>query len=152
MELWKIWLIGIVITIITRIAVTLIYGENKQAYVGEFKEVMVQLFVIICIVVEFGMPIGELLGILFDFTHSIDLLLAFLSAIAAYLIAFLVLGLYNIKYKLMQIFYVLAFSLSVIAFTGQIVDYQRNVEEIPQKVLEESKTENLLYFCARSTA
>ncbi len=147
MELWKIWLIGIVIAIITRIAVTLIYGKNKQAYVGEFKEVIVQLLIIICIVIEFGMPIGELLGRLLDFTFSIDLLFAFVFAIATYFIAFLVLGLYNIKYKLMQILYLFAFALSVVAYTGQTVDYQRNVEEIPQKVLEETKTENLLYFC-----
>ena len=146
MELWNIWLIGVAIAIIARVAVTMIYEKKRWTNVGEFTDVMVQLLIIISIVIVTGIPISEFLKIFLNAPILVVILLTIVVSIIIYQVAFLLLGLYNFKHILLKGLYAVSFIISIIAFITPTIECNRNMEEITKEVLEQTQEEILVEF------
>ncbi len=146
MELWKIWLIGVAIAIIARVAVTMIYEKKRWTNVSEFTEVMVQLLITISIVIVIGMPISEFLKLFLDIPTLVLILLVAITSILIYRVAYLVLGLYNFKSILLKALYAFTFIISIIAFIIPTIEYDRNIKEITEKVVEQTEERVLIEF------
>ena len=144
MELWKSWLIGIVIAIITRMAITIAYEKRKN--VSKYVKLFLHLLAVISIVLAFGMPSGLLVGMLLEFEDIINIIFFILLSIVIYLLAFFMLGLYNMKCTLMQIVYILAFAISLAVVAKYNMYYRQNVKEVTETVLQDTKTMELEYF------
>lgn len=146
MELWKVWLCGIIIAIVERIAVTIIYEKNKCPNVSEFIEVLIQLFIIASIVIVCGVPASKFVGFFYDEPIWKQILITIIPAFVIYFFGFLALGLYNIKSNMLQVMYVLAFIIGTIGLTGEVINYNKYVEEVTETVIEQKQERNLVSF------
>ena len=150
------FLIGICLTIITRILINVFANE---LFVEEIRslplKILIYVLAIACIALVGGIAVANFLG---TFVSSNDILLYILIAIIpsflTYTVGTGILGLYHFEKIASHICFILVFIISIICFTIPIVEYERNIqrleeeiEKVEETVIESNETRDLLYFC-----
>lgn len=155
MEFWIIWLIGMVIVAGTRIAINFLVRDSYDYEENKIVRIIINLFVIICIVIVGGITVGKFCGML-DFSslsikEDIIVLIVwiFFTLVGAgltYFVGFYVLGLYYFEdQKWLQICFVVVFIISIVGWTIPISKYNTNIETIEETIVEKEERQ-LLYF------
>lgn len=155
MEFWTIWFIGIAITIVTRIAITIL-GSNVNIYNNKAVKIIINLLIVICISIVGGIIVGKWIGNFafsgwssfsmsgFVFEISFMIITTIIGAIITYLAGYFILGLYHF-YD--QTLYVIVFIASIICWSIPIWHYNQNIEYLNQTVIVSQEERQLLYFC-----
>lgn len=150
MEFWVLWFIGIAITIGTRIAIYYLtyYDNDNIEDRSKPVQVIMNILAIICIILVGGIANGKWLG---NFAGEeriwVYILAAIIPAVLTYVVGFLVLGLDHFSNGISQIVFIVVFIISIIGWTKQICNYNRNVETITETTITSTQERELLYFC-----
>lgn len=157
MEFWVLWLIGMVIVAGTRIAINFCIRDTEIYIESKVARIIINLFVIICIVLVGGITVGKFCG-MFDLSSlslsnkgDIIVLIVWISltlvgAGLTYFVGFHVLGLYYFdNQKWLHICFVIIFIISIVGWTIPISKYNANIETNEETIVEKEERP-LLYF------
>lgn len=154
MEFWTLWFIGIAITIVTRIAISIL--SNYDIFDNKWVKIIISFLVIICIFIVGGIIVGKWIGnFAFDWWSSCSMselvvsiffiiVTTIFGAIITYLAGYFILGLYHFDD---QTLYVIVFIVSIICWSIPICHYNQNIEYLNQTVVVSQEERQLLYFC-----
>ena len=128
---WKLWWIGIAITIATRITINHLTCDG-YTFIDELKkstQILMHLLVIICINLVGGIAVAKFLGIFAGSDIGVlgYILAAIIPAILTYLVGFNVLGLNHFDNFGTQLCFLVVFIVSIIGWTIPISKY--NIEK-----------------------
>ena len=154
MIFWKLWVIALVITIITKITVCLIkksVTKNndliKKAIIFPPKiKIPLQ---IVCIIFVGGIPVANIFAAYYENLSVIEILLLGIPVVMlAYMfVVGILLGYFDIDVKL-RVCFVLVLIISIIGWTILINNYnRRNIEDVTETSIERTVERKLLYFC-----
>ena len=150
MEFLILFLIGIAITIGTRIAISIL-TRDEDSHNNFYIEgrsmptrVILNILVIICIILVGGIANGLWLS---NFVGGVYILTAVFPAILTYIVVFFVLGLYHFSNLISHIVFLVVFIVSTIAWTISIDNYNQKIEATTETTLTSTEERKLLYFC-----
>lgn len=153
MIFWILWIIGVVITIITRVIINeLCYStydsiHNKKKYV----QIIMHILAILCIILVGGILVAKFIGMFYNFNFFQFAALAIIPSILTYLVGWFILGLKYFKRCLSQICFLVVFIISIIGWTILISNYNRNyyknIDISTETIIEQIQERQLLYFC-----
>lgn len=154
MRFWYYWLIGIVITVITRIGINRLSPDydDIQLYAyykwrSKNVEELMHIPVIICISLVGGIAVAKFLGTLGSNPNIWAYIFAmFISGGLTYVVGWAILGLYHFEKISSQIFFGVVFIISVVCWTIPINNYNENIEKTTEIVTTSTEERKLLYF------
>lgn len=150
MELWKIWLVGIVITVITAV---LIRTKTR------FERLTLDVLIVVCIAIVGGIPQGWWSSLMYEYVMLQEdsmragpiFIAIVLSLIVALLIWFVGSGVMNFvegAHSIAEyICFVLVFLIASSAWCYEYCRYNNNIDTINETVITATAKRNLLYFC-----
>lgn len=161
MIFWILWVIGIVITIITRLLIEASLRPFKEYMFGKYVEttctkvsklgtkakILLHLLVTVCIVLVGGIAVAKFAGVFYEAPFWAQMAIGTVPAILTYTVGNLILRLDYFDDKRSQIFFVAVFIISIIGWTMLINNYNRNIEMVTETTVEQTETRELLYFC-----
>lgn len=152
---WKLWWIGIAITIATKIAITYLswYYFNELEKSKKSTQILMHLLVIICINLVGGIAVAKFLGFLVACGNGFwDCILgAIIPAVLTFIVGFFVLELYRFNRITSLICFIVVFIFSIIGWTIPIsqhsIEYYQNIETTTETIVVQDQKRQLLYFC-----
>lgn len=149
--LGTLWWIGVVITIVTKIAIDYL-SDNYSFDICQMKkpvQIVMHLLVIICIVLVGGIPNGQIVGLSYENVVA-SICIVIIPAALTYCVGYAILGLNRFGNELSQICFAFVFIASIFIWGEQVydynVEYNRNIETITETVVE-TEERQLIYFC-----
>ena len=155
MEFFYLWLIGIGIVIITRLAINVFVIKRKLYDNNKVVKVIINLLVSVCIILVGGITVGSCVGgyALEEPLKAEEIVMSlilpcFSVAVLTYVVGFIILGLNNLKkHYLSQILFVVIFIISVSAWSTVIWQYNESIETTTETTIESQEERELIYFC-----
>lgn len=161
MIFWILWVIGIVITIITKCSIKKSlkpFNENigmwneKTIYPtvsqrGTKTKILLHLLVIVCIILVGGIAVAKFVGMFYEGTFWGQILIGIIPAFLTYIVGNWILGLDDFDDARSQFCFVIVFIISILGWTILINNYNRNIEDVTEVIVEQTQERNLLYFC-----
>lgn len=152
MKFWVLWFIGIVMSIVTRIAINQLTGNgNYDDYYIEARskpwQVKMNVFAIICIILVGGITNGKRISYFVGEERIWVYILLIISSGLIYEMLNFILGLYHFKSTISNIIFIVVFIISTIGWTISICNYNRNIETITETIITSTQERKLLYFC-----
>lgn len=161
MIFWGLWIIGIVITVITR---CLINSYLKPIVVNEgmwnqkkvnpqvsqiklYKKIILHLLVIICIILVGGIAVAKFVGMFYEAPFWGQILIGIIPGILTYVVGYCILALYDFDSIRSQACFITVFIVAVFGWTILINNYNQNIESITETSIEQTQERYLLYFC-----
>lgn len=161
MIFWGLWIIGIVITVITR---CLINSYLKPIVVNEgmwnqkkvnpqvsqiklYKKIILHLLVIICIILVGGIAVAKFVGMFYEVPFWGQILLGLIPAFLTYIVGALVLDFDDFDSIRSQACFLTVFIVAIFGWTILINNYNKNIESITETSIEQTQERYLLYFC-----
>ena len=147
MEIWKIWLIGIVITIFTSILI------HKKAKINR---ILRYILVVVSIVLVGGILEGWIAALSKNAIYDRDterivytILLIVSSSALLWIVGTLILGISKKnQFRIWEITsFILVYIVASICWSQPFINYDNNIEEINETVLVNKHENKLLYFC-----
>ena len=149
MEFWILWVIGIVITIVTRVLLESDSWYNVEEF-DRVKRIIVTVLAIISIILVGGIANGLWLGLFAREDIGIGgyIIAGIIPAIMTYFVGSFILGLDHFTSEITHVIFIVFFIISIIGWSVVITDYNRNIDVITETVLTSTEERNLLYFCS----
>ena len=143
------WLIGIGITIVTRIIIkVLCRGESDYICNKSMPtQIIMHILAILCIVLVGGIADAEVLGIFYDIPVWSFIILAIILVFLTYIVGCLILGLYHFGSDFSLKLFFIVFIISIIAWFIPIYNYNRNIERFTEITITSKQERRLIYFC-----
>ena len=158
---WKLFLIGWVFVIITRVILGVSNGDyykdetntlEKKSY---FLQIVVHILMIISIIMVGGIFVGLFLGswilnLNFQFIIVkifLAIILGIIIGTLTYMFGYPFLGLYHIENKISQAIFIIVLIVSVIGWTIPISKYYKNVVTEEKTEIVKIEDYDLYYFC-----
>ena len=143
MGLWKIWLIGLAITIVTSILI------HKKA---KIHRILVDILVVVSIALVGGIAEGWAIS-LFASIEPISIIFIVIQSILISVVIWLVgapiLGIFKKnQFRAFEIaLFILVFIIASVCWAQPFINYNNNIEDINETVVVDEKEHKLLYFC-----
>ena len=161
MIFWILWGVGIVITIITKCLLTRalkpvienegMWNERKVSqYVSQlmsYEKVILHLLVFVCIILVGGIAVAKFVGMFYEAPFWGQILLGIIPAFLTYMVGSLILSLYDFDDKRSHVCFIVVFIIAIFGWTILINNYNRNIENVTETVVEQTQERKLLYFC-----
>ena len=159
MEYWKLFGIGVIITIITTIAIRVyfrtpyaLHPEHDYERICQKHPIVMWVLAIpsmVCICLVGGILVAEFLGIFAKDNVPIwgYILIAMMPAFLTYACGGSIMGFDRFQNGLIQILFIIVFIASIIGWTIPITNYNRNIETHTESVLASEENRELFYFC-----
>lgn len=154
MIFWILWVIGIVITIITKCLLDKSMKKNipfmTEKYISELKQetqILLHLLVVVCIILVGGIAVAKFVGMFYEVPFWGQILISIIPAFLTYIVGYWILELDDFDDARSQFCFVLVFIISILGWTILINNYNRNIENVTEVILEQTQERNLLYFC-----
>lgn len=155
MIFWILWIIGIIITIITRnLLITNLENEDGYCYKKKYisglepkKQIQLHLLVAVCFILVGGIAVAKFVGMFYWGPFWGQILIGIIPAVLTYGVGYMILGLYDFDDKRSQFCFVLVFIISIFGWTILINNYNRNIEYVTEVIVEQTQEKKLLYFC-----
>ena len=149
MEFWILWVIGIVITIVTRVLLESDSWYNVEKF-DRGKRIVATVFAIISIILVGGIANGLWLGLFANEDIGIFgyIVAGIIPAVLTYIVGFILLGLDHFSSEITHVIFIAIFVISIIGWSMVITDYNRNFDISTETVLTSTEERNLLYFCS----
>lgn len=147
MGLWKIWLAGLAITIITSI---LIHKKTK------IHRILVDILVVVSIALVGGIAEGWAISLFWAIETSYEVIkIVFVTMVAISVSAMIwcvgspVLGIFKKnRFRTFEIgIFILAFIIASVCWAQLFVNYNNNIEDIDETIVVGEQKNQLLYFC-----
>lgn len=148
-------LIGFVIVIITRIAISMLKRDVDVYNNNKLVQIVVNLLVIICLVFAGAIAAKWITGnVDMSYCTSADIILIiFITLFQIFCVAiiyyafFCILGLSHFDKPLLHICFVVVFIFSIIGWSIPYSNYNRNIDKITKTIVVQKQERQLLYFC-----
>lgn len=152
MIFWILWVIGLVITIITRYAIkksVTKYNDlvKKEIIFPPKVKISLHLLVIVCIILVGGIAVAKFVSMFYKAPFWQQILIGIIPTILTYLVGFCILDLWNFDDVRSQFCFVLVFIISIFGWTILSNNYNRNIEDVTEISIEQTQERKLLYFC-----
>ncbi len=161
MIFWILWIIGIVITIITKCSIKKSLKPFKEnigmwnekticsqvSQQGTKTKILLHLLVIVCIILVGGIAVAKFVGMFYTCSFLGQILIGIIPAFLTYMVGYMILGLWDFDDNRSQFCFVLVFIISILGWTILINNYNRNIEEVTEVTVEQTQERKLLYFC-----
>ena len=148
MVFWVIWFIGIGITIVTRILISVLVMNEEEIYDRtKLLQFVIHILVMICICLVGGIANAKWLGSLQNIKVGGYILFGIIPACLTYFVGYWVLGLYHFDWCISQVIFVLTFMISIAGWFFPINEYNQNIEVVNEVVEVQKQERKLLYFC-----
>lgn len=154
MIFWILWVIGIVITIITKCLLNKSMKKNipfmTEKYISELKQetqILLHLLVMVCIILVGGIAVAKFVGMFYEFPFYVQIPIGIIPALLTYCVGYMILSLDDFDNDRSQFCFVLVFIISICGWTILINNYNRNIEGVTEVIVEQTQERNLLYFC-----
>lgn len=137
-------IIGIIAVIVTRA----IMGEDELSDLSKGEQVTVFILAIVAINLVGGIIVSQAIVYIPNKDAPIGayIVIGIIGAVLTYFAGFLILGLYKIDYKILQICFVIVFIFSIAGWTTQTFKYEDNIEITTETVIVSEQERELLYF------
>ena len=149
MIFWILWIIGIVITIITKCLIKKSINKNeyrrKEKLINELG--LLHLLVAVCIILVGGIAVAKFVGMWYEASFWRQILIGIIPALLTYAVGYKILGLKYFDNDRSQFGFVLVFIISILGWTILINNYNRNIEDVTEVIVEQTQERKLLYFC-----
>lgn len=141
MEIWIVWIIGVIVTLLTKNAINKRCKERKEPISQKsiLEQVIMHILAIICISLVGGIAVAKFLAICEVHRWWEFALIAIIPSILTYLVGWFVLGLGWFDLKNSQIIFLVVFVCSIVVSTKYCLQYNRNIEI--KRVCEITSTE-----------
>ena len=153
MIFWILWIIGIIITIITKCSLNKSMkknnGRNKKC-ISELEQktkIRLYLLVVVCIILVGGIAVAKFVGLFYEIPFWGQILIGIIPALLTYSVGDMILSLGDFDDNRSKFFFVLVFIISILGWTILINNYNRNTEYVTKVIVESTKERKLLYFC-----
>lgn len=159
----RFWIIGIVITCITKFLImktlepfkkkkqTSKWGEEiivlQEFYMGNETKMLLYLLIIVCIILVGGITVAQILSFINETFFFVKILIGIISAAIIYIVEYWILESYVFKDIRSQLFFLFVFIISIFCWTTLINNYNQNIEERTEVSVEQTQERQLLYFC-----
>lgn len=157
MLLWLVFVLGIVITVFTRhkMEKVLDYGFYGNMwcfyqYVSKIpKKKQVCLHILVCISISLagGYFIAIILSLFSYWSIAEQVAMGIVLSFIAYFVFLFILSLKQFNSDLSHFIFVLVLVLSIVGWSAPIRLYRQNIEVVSESIVEETITQELLYFC-----
>lgn len=152
MIFWILWIIGIVITIITKFSInkSIEKGKCNEKYISQLEQktqILLHLLVIVCIILVGGIAVAKFVGMFYRVPFWGQILIGIIPAFFTYMVGYMILGLWDFGDIRSQFCFVLVFIISIFGWTILINNYNRNIEDVTEVIIEQTQERKLLYFC-----
>lgn len=161
MIFWVLWVVGIVITIITKCLLIRalkpvienegMWNERKVSpYVSQlmpYEKIILHLLVFVCIILVGGIAVAKFVGMFYEAPFWGQILLGIIPAVLTYMVGSLILSLYDFDDKRSHVCFVVVFIVAIFGWTILINNYNQNIESITETSIEQTQERYLLYFC-----
>lgn len=154
MIFWILWVIGFVITIITNCLLNKSMKKNTpfmaKKYISELKQetqILLHLLVVVCIILVGGIAVAKFVGMFYEFPFLVQILIGIIPASLTFRAGYVILSLGDFDDVRSQFCFVGVFIISIIGWTILINNYNQNIEDVTEVIVEQTQERNLLYFC-----
>ena len=154
MIFWILWVIGIVITIITKYLLNESLKKNipfmTEKYISETKQetqILLHLLVVVCIILVGGIAVAKFVGMFYESPFWKQILIGIIPALVTYCVGYMILSLDDFNDVRSHFCFVVVFIIATIGWTILINNYNRNIEDVTEVIVEQTQERNLLYFC-----
>lgn len=147
MGLWKIWLIGLAITIVTSILI------HKKA---KIHRILVDVLVVVSIALVGGIAEGWAIVFLkngnFDSNAeriTLTILFSVMTSVMIWVVGAPILGIFKKKqFRIWEIlFFILVYIVASVCWSQPFINYYNNIEDINETIVVNEQENKLLYFC-----
>ncbi len=148
MGLWKIWLVGVAITIVTSILI------HKEAKIYRF---FVDVLVVVSIALVGGIAAGWSIALawhaelIYDYIVIKIILVTFDFILVSFLIWLVgapILGIFNDEFRIWEIIsFILVYIVASVCWSQPFINYNNNIEDINETIVVNKQENKLLYFC-----
>lgn len=144
--LWIIWCIGLL--------VSMFVGTEIRKPNPKISEKQSMVLITLCIIVTGGIIVGKWAGMLlggsFDYTigdYMFILFFVLVGMLITYIVGSAIIGLNEFVERWQQVYFIVIFILSVIAWTIPITNYNKNIEIVKRNEVVSTTENQLVYFC-----
>ena len=153
MIFWILWIIGVIITIITKHSLNKSlkdkYGWRDKciSHLERETQIRLHLLVAVCFILVGGIAVAKFVGMFYWGPFWGQILIGIIPAVLTYCAGYLILSLEDFDDKRSQFCFVLVFIISIFGWTILINNYNRNIEYVTEVIVEQTEERKLLYFC-----
>lgn len=154
MIFWIFWIIGIEITTITKGLIKKSLKPFKERYIYpqviqlETKtKILLHLLIVVCIILVGGIAVAKFVGVFYEAPFGVQILSGIIPALLTYMVGYWILELDYFDDVRSQLCFLVVFIISILGWTILINNYNRNIEDVTEVIIEQTKKRELLYFC-----
>lgn len=140
MGFWKIWFIGLAITIFTSV---LIHEKVK------INRILIDMLVVVSIVIVGGIAEGWVIACGEDCGTTSDIIFEVLTSCLIWLVGAPILGIFKKKqFRIWEIIsFILVYIVASVFWSRPFINYYSNIEDINETIVVNEQENKLLYFC-----